>query len=267
MFDVLSRYTAAVTEHPDAAPRVPRRTPGRADGIRARNRASIASDLREVARRQLGEVGPAALSLRAVARDMGMVPSALFRYVSGRDELLTLLIVDAYTSLGDAVDREHALVDPTDFHGRWRAIAGAMRTWALAHPHEWALLYGSPVPTYHAPGERTNDAGTRVARLLIMLGVDAVRAGTAAHAPFGPADDALDLAERATGTLREDPEQVTGGLPAVPLANGLTAWTMLVGAVSGEVFEQLGGDTIADRGAYFDYQMAAAAVILFGRGG
>ena len=186
-------YTRTVTE-----PASPRPTPGRADGIRARNRAGIEAELRAAARRQLAEVGPAALSLRAVARDMGMVPSALFRYVSGRDELLTLLIVEAYTSLADAVDEAHDAVDPADLHGRWAALATSMRAWALANPHEWALLFGSPVPTYQAPSEQTTDPGTRVSRLLLAIGRDAALRGVAGSAPFGPATRAADLAAACT---------------------------------------------------------------------
>ena len=243
-------YTRTVTE-----PASPRPTPGRADGIRARNRAGIEAELRAAARRQLAEVGPAALSLRAVARDMGMVPSALFRYVSGRDELLTLLIVEAYTSLADAVDEAHDAVDPADLHGRWAALATSMRAWALANPHEWALLFGSPVPTYQAPSEQTTDPGTRVSRLLLAIGRDAALRGVAGSAPFGPATN-----------LISEPDVTSSGMSAVTLANGLATWAMLVGAVSSEVFEQFGPQTIANHEAFFTYQVAIGESLLFGRG-
>lgn len=254
-------YTGNVTE-----PASPRPTPGRADGIRARNRAGIEAELRAAARRQLAEVGPAALSLRAVARDMGMVPSALFRYVSGRDELLTLLIVEAYTSLADAVDEAHDAVDPADLHGRWAALATSMRAWALANPHEWALLFGSPVPTYQAPSEQTTDPGTRVSRLLLAIGRDAALRGVAGSAPFGPATRAADLAAAATANLISEPDVTSSGMSAVTLANGLATWAMLVGAVSSEVFEQFGPQTIADHEAFFTYQVAIGESLLFGRG-
>ena len=265
-FNVHTHYTQGVTEHSTELPS-PRPTPGRADGIRARNRAGIETELRAAARRQLAEVGAAALSLRAVARDMGMVPSALFRYVSGRDELLTLLIVEAYSGLADAVQGQHDAVDPADLRGRWAALAGATRTWALANPHEWALIYGSPVPRYDAPSEQTTDPGTRVARLLLAIGQDAVTRGHAGGTPFGPAPQARELAERATQGLRQEPEFTTAGMPAVALANGLVAWNMLVGAVSAEVFRQLGEQTIADPRAFFDYHVGTAGAILFGPAG
>ncbi|MGB2700244.1 MAG: TetR/AcrR family transcriptional regulator [Candidatus Phosphoribacter baldrii] len=246
----------------------PRPTPGRADGIRARNRASIEAELRAVGRRHLAEVGAAALSLRSVARELGMVPSALFRYVSGRDELLTLLIVDAYTSLGEAAEAAHAAVEPTDLRARWAAVAQSVRTWALAHPHEWSLIFGSPVPRYDAPADVTNDPGTRVPRLLMAIGADAAARRLAGPATFTPASRAAELAGRASeDLLRSDPDLAASGMTPVELANGLVVWTMLVGAVSAEVFQQLGERTISDAEAFFDYQVATAAAIMFGPGG
>lgn len=204
------------------------------------------------------------MSLRSVAREMGMVPSALFRYVSGRDELLTLLIVDAYTSLGNAAEVAHDAVEPEDLRARWAALARSVRAWALAHPHEWALIYGSPVPRYDAPAHITTDPGTRVTRLLIAIGADAAARGLAGPATFTPAARAAELARRAGQDLLQEPELAASGMTDVELANGLVVWTMLVGAVSAEVFEQLGAETISDAGAFFEYQVATAASVLFG---
>jgi hypothetical protein len=95
-----------------------------------------------------------------VARDLGVVSSAVYRYVASRDDLLTLLVVDGYDELGDAVDAAVARVDPADHRGRLMAIGRAVRTWAVAEPATYALLFGSPVPGYHAPAERTTGPGT-----------------------------------------------------------------------------------------------------------
>ncbi len=110
-----------------------------------------------MAREHLAEHGAAALSLRAVARDLGMVSSGIYRYVASRDELLTRLIVDSYLSLADAVRRRHDAVPVDDLEGRWDAIAGAFRRWALDHPQDFALVYGSPVPDYTAPAGADDD--------------------------------------------------------------------------------------------------------------
>ena len=125
-----------------------------------------------------GIEGPQQLSLRAVARDLGMASSALYRYFPSRDDLLTALIVDAYSDLAAAVDRavvaaSTAAAPPVPAgtagaarvaagraaRARWRALSSAVRDWAREHPHEYALIYGTPVPGYHAPPETIALAG------------------------------------------------------------------------------------------------------------
>ena len=144
-------------------------------GKRQETRDRIEGQIIELGRRHLVTDGAAGLSLRAIARDLGMVSSAVYRYVASRDELLTLLLIDAYSELADAVDCAHSAA-----FGSWReelmAIARAARQWAVDQPASWALLYGSPVPGYHAPRERTVGPGTRVVGALF----EAIAAGIAA---------------------------------------------------------------------------------------
>src|SRR5256886_4912487 len=118
---------------------------------RERARAEITAELVDGARGLLATDGAPALSLRAIARDLGMASSALYRYFKSRDELLTRLIIDAYDALGAAAEVAEATVDRTDLAGRFAATCTAVRAWALAHPNEYALIYGSPVPGYAAP--------------------------------------------------------------------------------------------------------------------
>ncbi len=230
-------------------------------GVRATRRAAVEADLLEVGRRHLAEHGAAALSIRAVARDLGMVPSALFRYVSGRDELITRLIVAAYTSLGESVGAAHAAAPGQDLAARYWAIAHGMRAWAVAHPHEWALIFGSPVPHYDAPGEQTTGPGTIVPMLLVGIGADLYAAGRRSPKPFAGAGT---LSRAATDHLRgAEPGRIDPAvLPPVAFANGITAWTLLVGAVSSEVFEHLGVNPQPD--PLFEYAARCAEAILFG---
>jgi AcrR family transcriptional regulator len=224
-------------------------------GIRARNRAAIEEEILAIGRRHLARDGAAALSLRAVARDLGMVSSALYRYVASRDELLTLLIVAAFTSLGDAVEQAHAAVPPGDLSARWQAIGRALRRWALDHPHDYALIYGSPVPDYEAPAERTNEPGTRVVVLLTALLTDASRTGQLARDAYEPhlTEDLGPLARAAAGRMLDDDFFRNAEVDADTVMSGLAAWSLLMGAVSAEVFGQLGADTIAEPDAYFEY--------------
>ena len=224
-----------------------------ASGIRARNRAAIDLEILETAREHLAHSGAAALSLRAVARAMGMAPSALYRYVASRDELLTRLIVAGYTSLADAVDAALAGLEDRPAEEQLAVIARSMRAWALANPHEFALLYGSPVPDYHAPAEATTEPGTRVQLRLARL--------LPATAPGPPA--LRGLADRGIGPMLE-----TGffGSPApepISVARGLAAWSLLLGSLTAELFEQFGTETLADHDAYFETMIDLAVSLVF----
>lgn len=211
----------------------------------------MVDEIKAIARRHLAEDGAAGLSLRAVARDLGMSSSAVYRYVQSRDELLTLLIVDAYDALGEAAERADATVTRRqDVVGRWVAVAGAVRAWALGRPEEWALVYGSPVPGYRAP-DATVGPAARVQVVLVHLLEDAVAHGLMAL-PTGdvpvPAALGRELRELAAGA----------GTPAVPepvLARGLLVWASLVGAVSYELFGHL-HKVVDERDQLFDHHVA-----------
>jgi AcrR family transcriptional regulator len=144
---------------------------------RERVRAEITTEILDTARGYLATDGAPALSLRAIARDLGMASSALYRYFRSRDELLTRLIIDAYDSLGAAAEVREEPIDRDDLAARFTAICDAVRDWALDHPNEYALIYGSPVPGYVAPADTVQPA-IRVTTLLLRIVVDAATAGT-----------------------------------------------------------------------------------------
>ena len=210
----------------------------------------MTEQIKAVAREHLAVDGPD-LSLRAVARDLGVVSSAVYRYFASRDELLTALIVEAYDSLGEAAEQAEAEVVRRDLAGRWLALGRGIRAWALAHPAEYALLYGSPVPGYAAP-EDTVEPATRPVLVLTAILRDGVERGVVTSA-----------GERLPRPLRDDLEQVGRtagfeGVPAAVLARGFTAWAQLFGALSFELFGRLTG-AITDYDAYFDHQLKVMA--------
>lgn len=217
-------------------------------GKRQDSREHIERRIVELGRGHLITHGAAGLSLRAIARDLGMASSAVYRYVASRDDLLTLLLVDAYSELADTVDA--ARVDAgSDWRAQLRAVAHAVRRWAVAEPARWALLYGSPVPGYHAPAQLTVGPGTRVAGTLFAVidaGITAgdIGSGTSVAAPPTAAD---------FDGIRSEFE--FAGDDTVVMKCLLT-WAALVGAVSLEVFGQYGADTLSDPGAVFDGQVA-----------
>lgn len=198
--------------------------------------------------------GAAALSLRAVARDLGVVSSAVYRYVENREELLTLLLIDAYDELGDEVDAAVGALPEADFAGRFRALGAAVRRWALREPARYGLLFGSPVPGYRAPAERTTGPGTRVIRALMDILDGAYRAGRLA-AP----DDRAAVAAPLAADLAAIRTGMGLAVPDALLARGALVWTSLFGAISFEVFGQYGADTFAAPDDLFAHQLALLA--------
>jgi AcrR family transcriptional regulator len=142
--------------------------------LRERRREETLRAILDAAHAQLVTEGAAALSLRAVAREVGMAVSALYRYVPSRDDLLTELVVAGFTAQADAVER--ALRDAGDPVAAVGAGLWAYRTWGVEHPAEFGLLYGAPVPGYRAP-RRTIPAGARAGDLLARAVEDLRRAG------------------------------------------------------------------------------------------
>ena len=217
---------------------------------RSERRQDVTARILEIGRRHLAEEGAAALSLRAVTRDLGMVSSAVYRYVANRDELLTLLVVDAYDELADTVDAAVERVARRSWQERVVAAALAFRGWAVADPSRYALLYGSPVPGYSAPPERTTEPGTRVVLLLARLVSEGVARGDVSTSTEGlPLRRALAPGLVAIGT-----EAGIDGGPAV-VARALHLWSTLVGAVSLEVFGQYGPEGPPQPEALLEHQV------------
>lgn len=185
--------------------------------------------------------------MRAVARDLGVVSSAVHRYVASRDELLTLLVVDAYTEVADEVDAALAREGKASPLQRLVIIARTLRSWALREPARYALLYGSPVPGYDAPSERTTGPGTRVIDRLIALLVGR---------PDEPDAPPLDAA------LVDALSQLAPRTAADALTRGILAWNALLGMISAEVFGWYGASFIGQEEALFEQQLSDVAALL-----
>lgn len=211
----------------------------------------MTAEILAVARTHLAQEGAAALSLRSVARDLEMAPSALYRYFDGRDALLSALIMAAYESLADEAERaaEQAQRTTGSDLERWLEVPRAMRRWALERPHEWGLIFGTPVPGYEAP-QATVEPYARVASALVRPVVEAKKAGRL------QSDD-----ERRTNRsdeLRDAVAPVAEGLeldlPVAMVVRFVQAWTTLVGVISLEVFGHW-RNTILDPEGFFEATM------------
>jgi AcrR family transcriptional regulator len=228
-----------------------------AASIRARVRAEMTDEIKAVARRHL-ETDGANLSLRAVARDMGMVSSALYRYFASRDDLLTALILDGYNSLGHAVEAADAAVtDRGRLRERWLAATTTARSWALANPAEYALLYGSPVPGYAAPAD-TIAAAARTPVVLARILADGFASRALTSAGFGPSRP-LPRAVRAD--LARARADIAPEVPDELMHAGLTGWIQMFGAISLELFGQF-NNVIDARDEFFSQQMELMADLM-----
>ena len=206
---------------------------------RERVREEMTAEILAAAGERVAKEGAAALSLRSVARDLGMAPSALYRYFDGRDALLSALILHAYESLAAEAERaavRAAAATPQAEAGssgdteRFLVVPRAIRRWAVAHPHEWGLIFGTPVPGYEAP-EDTVEPYARIAAAMMRPVVEADTAGRLG----------ADLRQRAVREeLRDAVSPVAEGLfpdlPTVSVVLAIQAWTTLVGIISLEVF-------------------------------
>jgi AcrR family transcriptional regulator len=221
-----------------------------ADTPRARARAETTEQIKQIAREHIAAEGPN-LSLRAVARELGVVSSAVYRYFGSRDELLTALIIDGYVSMAEAIEHAEAAVPRRDLVGRWMALGRAARAWSIANRHEYGLLYGTPVPGYAAPQDTIEPA---IRPVYVAMGIlrDGVRRGAIAV----PKD-------RLPAPVRADCERLAAepafaAVPPTLLARAFSVWAQLFGSISFELFGRL-TNAVTDYDAYFDHQLRVMA--------
>ncbi|MGX1029813.1 TetR/AcrR family transcriptional regulator [Streptomyces sp. SAI-097] len=188
---------------------------------RERYRTQVRAEIKEHAWEQIATAGASALSLNAIAKRMGMSGPALYRYFDGRDELITELIRDAYRSQADTL--RAAAETGADLAG----IAHALRAWALEDPQRYFLIFGTPVPGYHAPEDITEIAAETMAVI-----VDACAASSSPDDSAGAFDAHLDAHRQWAGDRP---------VPAPVLHRALSFWSRLHGVLSLELAGQFTG--------------------------
>ena len=178
-----------------------------------------------------------------------MVSSAVYRYFPSRDDLLTALIIDAYDAVGECAEA-------ADEAARDRgvgALAARLRSrspWALANAHEYALIYGSPVPGYAAP-EATIGPASRVPLVLLRLLVDGVASGEVV------AGDTPPMSRVVRSDLAELRRTAAPSVPDAVLSRALGVWAQVLGTINLEMFGHL-HNVIHDYDAFFTLQMRRA---------
>jgi AcrR family transcriptional regulator len=223
---------------------------------RAQRREVTQRAILEASSRLLATGGQEALSVRGLARELNLVPSALYRYVTSREDLLNILFRHAYNDMADSIQAAHDAVPRHDLRGRWRAFAYSLRQWSIDHPHEWILINGTPPRDYHVPTEETLSSGIRLHLLLAGMGADAEAAGIKPRVT--PGDYPADL----TG-LKEFVASTGLAIAPETVVTGVAAWHMLMGTLFTERFQFWGYDTI-EPSQYYDLIVAASEKLIFG---
>ena len=227
---------------------------------RERTRLETAAEITTTARRLLVAHGPSAVTLRAIARDMGMTAPGLYRYVSSHEDLMDVLVSSLFDEVTAEMEAARDAADP-DVGSRMMAVCRAFRRWALANPAELALVFGSPVPGFAAAEEGpTEQAGRRFGGVFLALFVELWE-----RRPFPVRADA-DIDPSFLAELRRwDPDGL--GLPAGMLELFLRCWMRLYGAVTMEGFGQL-GFAVSDAQPLFELELEAMSGLLgLGEGG
>jgi AcrR family transcriptional regulator len=197
-------------------------------------RQSTRDEIMDTARRHMADVGAAALSLREIARQMKLTAPALYRYFPSRDDLVTELILTAYNSLADTLEAARDALDVDDHAGRLIATCLTYRKWALAHPQDYALVFGTPIPGYHAPEESTNPAAKRNMDVFVGMIDAAKRAGKLDPAPMYIKPPSILQNQLSAWKKNFGYAEST-----LALHLSLIGWSRLHGLVSLELFDQI----------------------------
>ena len=217
---------------------------------RGRIQEQMRDEIKAVAWRQMARDGAPDLSLRAIAGEMGLTAPALYRYYPSRDELITALIIDAFHALGAALEAARGLASDDDFAEQFIVMMRHYRAWALAHPAKFTLIYGTPIPGYHAPEALTVPAVRQSLAPLLALLVAATQAGTIdpdpAYAPAPP-----QLRERFRAML---PEAGEAQVPLMALHVGFVAWAHLQGLIMLELFGHI-APVVGDPEQFYEFEV------------
>jgi AcrR family transcriptional regulator len=213
-----------------------------------RQQAAIREEIKAMARAHMARDGAASLSLRAVATEMGLSSAAIYYYFANRDALITALIVDAYRALGAALRAaDPGPQQPID--DRLFAVMRAYRSWALATPAEFELIFGAPIPGYHAPAEVTAPEAFDTLRIIgELFGVVAAEGRLALPGGGGRLPEAIAAHIEAWGRSRGSP------VPPPVFSAMVQAWGTGHGLVALELNGQL-HPILGDPASFFDFSL------------
>ncbi|MDY6809914.1 MAG: TetR/AcrR family transcriptional regulator [Actinomycetota bacterium] len=197
-------------------------------------REATVNEIKRRSREQIARNGPGALSLRAVARDMRVSSAAIYRYFPSHADVITTLCIDTYNDLADTVNATRGATEKQQPAERMWAVFESVRTWALTHPSDFTLIFGTPIPGYKAPEEETTAAAARLASSIVKTYAEAAAAGVVdlAVVEVPKQNTQGDLGSRLTAEQPSAPAEISAG--------ALFGWTSVIGFISTELWGNLG---------------------------
>ncbi|PZS28986.1 MAG: TetR/AcrR family transcriptional regulator [Pseudonocardiales bacterium] len=223
---------------------------------RDRHREQTVGEIKQIARRQLTEVGTGGIALRAIAREMGMTAPGLYRYYASLDDLITALILDCYEEVVTAMEQARDALPADSLGARLHAASRAFRTWSVGHPVEFGLIFGAPLPGYARPPEGAlEQAGARFAGVFRDLFVQIW-----ARRPF-PLPDESSIDPRLVEQLERYSARTGGRLPVTAVYLFVACWVRMYGAVAMEVFGRIRW-ALEEGGALFETELRQLAELL-----
>jgi AcrR family transcriptional regulator len=217
----------------------------------AHERGESIALIKAAAHRQMAARGTAGLSLRGIARELGITAPAIYNYFARLDDLITALIVDAFTDLADAIEAAESAVESEACGPKVLASCLAYREWAITHPVDFQLIYGNPIPGYVAPAEVTVPLARRPFDGLFHLFLHAHRTGElTVPVEYSPVPSSIS-------------EHFAAWLPAsgydfpdALLCLLMSGWARIHGMVMLELFEHI-GPVVGDPAAFYRYELEA----------
>ena len=216
---------------------------------RERLRENTIEEIKSTARRQMAESGTTAVSLNAIARAMEISTPGLYRYFASRDDLVTALIADTYNDLADALEAAAIKIPGEAYYERMMATVLAYREWALAHRVDFTLIYGNPIPGYHAPVEVTTPAAQRGFAAILRILTEADQAGA-----LRPAAEYRQLPPELRPAFQPIDGQPAPTVPETVLYFGLVGWTRIHGMLMLELFNHI-QPLMNNTTAFYQYEM------------
>ncbi len=217
---------------------------------REKQYAATCEEVKETARRLMAEQGTAGISLRAIARAMGLSAPALYHYYASHDAIITALIVYAFHALADALAAARDATEGDAVAQLWSVVT-AYRAWALDHPTDFQLIYGNPIPGYAAPREITVPAAVRAFVVIseVLVRAQAVGTGT-------PTPEYAVVPEAVAGALQARITQDGYSISVLAFYLTMTGWYRMHGLIMLELFHHI-QPVVGDSATFYRVQMVA----------